>query len=94
MQKKSFKEELRALNPVNFVALLAAGIINSIGVTIFMAPVHLYDSGFSGTAMLLWQLTPEYLSLIPVFAGVKYSIFYLRLSEAGRSIYRIFVVCG
>ena len=63
MKKKGKKEELRALKPINFCALFLAGIINSIGVTIFMAPVHLYDSGFSGTAMLLWQITPEYLSL-------------------------------
>lgn len=43
----------------NFVFLFFAGIINSIGVTMFLAPVHIYDSGFSGTSMLLWQLTPE-----------------------------------
>ena len=43
----------------SFALLLAAGIINAIGVTMFLAPVHLYDSGISGTSMLLWQITPE-----------------------------------
>ena len=43
--------------------LLIAGIINAIGVTLFIAPVQLYDSGISGTSILLSQLTPDYLSL-------------------------------
>lgn len=50
----------------NFIALTIAGIINSIGVVMFLAPMHIYDSGFSGTSMLLWQMTPEYMTL-PVF---------------------------
>ena len=53
--------------------LTVAGIINAIGVTMFLAPVKLYDSGISGTSMLLGQLTPEWMSLflavlnIPIF---------------------------
>ena len=42
---------------------MIAGIINAIGVTLFIAPVQLYDSGISGTSILLSQLTPDYLSL-------------------------------
>lgn len=38
--------------------LTVAGIINAIGVTMFLAPVKLYDSGISGTSMFLGQLTP------------------------------------
>ena len=41
----------------NFVFLTIAGIINAIGVTMFIAPVQLYDSGMSGTAILLSQIT-------------------------------------
>ena len=43
--------------------LTLAGLINAFGITVFLAPVKLYDSGISGTAMLLSQLTPEWLSL-------------------------------
>jgi uncharacterized membrane-anchored protein YitT (DUF2179 family) len=43
--------------------LFIAGCINAFGVTVFLAPVKLYDSGISGTSMLLSQITPEYLSL-------------------------------
>ena len=43
--------------------LTIAGMINACGVTLFLSPVKLYDSGISGTSMLLSQITPEYLNL-------------------------------
>lgn len=43
--------------------LTVAGIINVIGITIFLNPVKLYDSGISGTSMLIAQVTPDYISL-------------------------------
>ena len=57
--KNTLKTQLHGLRPLSFLLLFAAGVINAIGVTMFLAPVHLYDSGISGTAMLLWQVTPE-----------------------------------
>ena len=39
----------------NFLFLTIAGIINAFGVTVFLAPVALYDSGISGTSMLISQ---------------------------------------
>ena len=47
----------------NFFLLTLAGLVNAFGVTFFLAPVKLYDSGISGTSMLLSQITPEWLSL-------------------------------
>lgn len=47
----------------NILMLTVAGIINAVGVTMFLAPVKLYDSGISGTSMLLSQITPEIFSL-------------------------------
>lgn len=48
----------------NFLMLTVAGIINAIGVTMFLAPVNLYDSGISGTSILLSQISPEFFSLL------------------------------
>ena len=56
---KTLRTQLHGLRPLSFLLLFAAGVINAVGVTMFLAPVHLYDSGISGTAMLLWQVTPE-----------------------------------
>ena len=56
---KTLKSQLHGLRPLSFLLLFTAGVINAVGVTTFLAPAHLYDSGISGTAMLLWQVTPE-----------------------------------
>ena len=47
----------------NFIMLTIAGLVNAFGVTVFLSPVKLYDSGISGTAMLLSQITPDGWSL-------------------------------
>lgn len=54
---------MKNLRVFNFLMLTLAGFINAFGVTVFLAPVKLYDSGISGTSMLLSQITPEYLTL-------------------------------
>ena len=62
MNKKSAKlKEKFTLKTFFFLTL--AGIINATGVTMFLAPVKLYDSGISGTSILFSQITPDYLSL-------------------------------
>ena len=60
---REWKDEIKGMSIKNFIMLFLSGVINAIGVTIFIAPVNLYDSGISGTSILLSQLTPEYLSL-------------------------------
>lgn len=85
---------LKELKFTNFVVLLFAGIINAVGVTIFMTPVKLYDSGISGTSMLLAQLTPDYLPLSVFLILLNIPIFLFGLKKQGASftIYSIFVV--
>lgn len=61
--KNKIITDLKELKLKNFIMLTIAGLINAVGVTLFITPVNLYDSGISGTAILLSQLTPEYLSL-------------------------------
>ena len=50
---KKIKQEIKALRISNFILLIIAGFVNAFGVTVFLAPVKLYDSGISGTSMLL-----------------------------------------
>ena len=88
--KKSKKE----LNPVNFVFLFFAGIINALGVTLFLAPVHLYDSGLSGTSMLLWQITHDYLNLSFFLVVLNIPFFIFGAKRQGRTftVYSIFTI--
>ena len=55
--------DLKSLRWYNFLVLTVAGCINAFGVTVFLAPVKLYDSGISGTSLLLSQVTPDYMTL-------------------------------
>lgn len=45
-----------AFSPLTLFMLTVAGVVNAFGVTFFLAPVQLYDSGISGTSMLLSRL--------------------------------------
>ncbi len=86
--------ELKQLKWQNFIGLLFAGIINAIGVTIFIAPVNLYDSGISGTSILLSQITPEYitLSLCLLVLNIPLFLFGLKKQGSAFTIYAIFTV--
>ncbi len=91
---KNLIQELKTLRWKNFVFLLLAGSINAFGVTVFLAPVRLYDSGISGTSILLSQVTPDYLTL-PFFLlllNVPLFLFGLRKQGLVFTVYSIFAV--
>lgn len=91
---KTLKTQLHGLRPMSFLLLFAAGVINAVGVTMFLAPVHLYDSGISGTSMLLWQITPEAytLSLFLLILNVPLFLFGLKKQGILFTIYSIWAV--
>ena len=92
--KISLKDALREIRMVNILMLFIAGIINSFGVTMFLFPVKLYDSGISGLSMLLDQLTPDYLtlSLFLIIINVPIFVFGLKRQGVTFTIYSIFAV--
>ena len=81
-------------DPFNFVILFFAGIINSVGVTMFLAPVNLYDSGFSGTSMLVWQLTSDNWSLFAflIILNIPFFLYGHRKLGLQFTTYSIFAV--
>lgn len=91
---KKWLTELKTLQWKNFPFLLLAGIINAFGVTVFLAPVRLYDSGISGTSILLAQITPDCLTL-PIFLlvlNIPLFLFGLRRQGLAFTVYSIFTV--
>ena len=88
------KNILAKLSPFHFLMLLIAGIINAIGVTLFIAPVQLYDSGISGTSILLSQLTPDTFSLSFFLILLNIPLLLLGFKRQGAvfSVYAIFTV--
>ena len=75
--------------------LTIAGVINAFGITVFLMPVNLYDSGISGTSMLLDQLTPDYLTLSMFLVALNIPMFLFGLKKQGWkfTLYAIYAVC-
>ena len=95
MKDKIFKA-IKKFNILNFLGLTVAGIINAVGVTMFLAPVNLYDSGISGTSILLSQVTPEKFTLSVFLVILNIPLFLYGLKTPGINIYCLcyFYGCG
>lgn len=87
-------KELRRLKPLHFVFLTIAGIINAFGVTLFLFPVKLYDSGISGLSMLLDQVTPPGLTLSVFLLVLNIPVFLLGLKKQGFpfTVYSVYTI--
>ena len=85
---------LKELNFKNFIMLTVAGVINAFGVTLFLYPVKLYDSGISGVSMLLDQVTDPHLTLSLFLVVFNIPIFLFDLKKQGFTftVYSIFAV--
>ena len=90
--KTPLKESLRGKN---FLTLLLSGCINAFGVTMFLSPVGLYDSGISGTSMLLAQTTPPWMTLSVFLVALNVPLFLYGFKKQGAAftVYSIFAVC-
>ena len=88
------KKELKKINPKNMLILTLAGFINAFGITIFLSPVKLYDSGISGTSMLVSQITPEWMSLPLFLLVLNIPLFLYGLKKQGLAftVYSIYTV--
>ena len=76
--------------------LTVAGVVNAFGVVLFLSPVALYDSGLSGTSMLLAQLSRGVLPLSFFLVVLNVPLFLYGLKRQGptftaRSIYAVLV---
>ena len=90
--KTKILSDLKTLRWQNFIFLLIAGCINAFGVTVFLAPVKLYDSGISGTSILLSQVTPLNLSAFLLILNIPLFLFGLKKQGAAFTVYSIFTV--
>lgn len=78
----------------NFLLLTLAGFVNSVGVCMFIGPAGLYDSGISGTAMLLDRLTPSAFTLSLFLLILNIPLFLYGLKKQGKefTIYSFYTV--
>ena len=72
-----------SLDPLSLLMLTLAGIVNAFGVVLFLSPVRLYDSGLSGTSMLLSQLTGGVVPLSVFLIVLNVPLFLYGLRRQG-----------
>ena len=91
--KKKIKKTHQPLKLQNFLLLLVSGTVNAFGVTMFLNPVGLYDSGISGTSMLLDQVIPP-VSLSIFLLALNIPLFLYGLKRQGPlfTLYAIYTV--
>ncbi len=77
---------------MNFLWLTLAGVVNAFGITFFLAPVKLFDSGISGTSMLLSQVTPLALSIFLIALNVPLFLYGLKRQGIYFTVYAIYSV--
>jgi len=88
------KKVLSSLRIKNFILLTIAGIVNAFGITVFLSPVNLYDSGISGTSMLIDRITPDFITLSIALLALNIPLFAFGLKRQGPvfTIYAIYTV--
>ncbi|MBR1708046.1 MAG: YitT family protein [Clostridia bacterium] len=91
--KKTFKA-FQELKIKSFLVLTLAGLVNAFGVSFFLYPVKLYDSGISGLSMLLDQITPPgfTLSLFLLLLNIPIFLFGLKKQGAAFTIYSLYTI--
>lgn len=83
MSEKPKGLKRKSIQIKNIIMLISSGIISAFGVTLFLFPVKLYDSGFAGVSMLLDQITPSYLTL-PIFLLIlNLPVFIISIKNQG-----------
>lgn len=91
---KKIAQYMPKIKIINFFVLTLAGSINALGVTLFLYPVKLYDSGISGVSMLLDQLTPSNITMAIFLLVLNVPIFLFGLKKQGTlfTIYSVYAV--
>ena len=94
--KPAFSCFSKAFDPIPLLMLTVAGVVNAFGVVLFLSPVALYDSGISGTSMLLAQLTQGIIPFSLFLIVLNVPLFLYGLKRQGltftlRSIYAVVI---
>lgn len=86
------KELLRKIKLKNILGLTIAGFVNAFGITIFLNPVNLYDSGISGTSMLLSQITGIPLYAFLIILNIPLFLYGMKKQGKTFTVYAIYVI--
>lgn len=87
-----FLNAIKQLKLINFLGLTVAGCINAVGVTLFLAPLKLIDSGISGLSMVLGSCTTLQLSLYLLIFNLPIYLFGIKKKGFVFTVYSIYAI--
>lgn len=87
-----FKEQFKNIHGINFLLLTLSGIINAFGIMLFLTPVQLFDSGFSGTSMFLSSMTGLPLAVFLPLLNIPFFIFGYKRQGFAFTLYSVYAV--
>ncbi len=87
-------KHLHKFKALNFIGLTLAGFINAFGITVFLTPVKLYDSGISGTSMLLSQITNVPLSVFLLLLNIPLFLYGFKKQGSIFTVYSLYTVAS
>lgn len=85
MNKSSFRLK-------NFVMLTFSGVVNAVGIVLFLTPSNLFDSGFSGTSMFLASVTGLPLALFLLVLNLPFFVFGYRKLGMAFTVYSVYAI--
>ncbi len=75
-------KNLKSKKWYSYIGSIFAGLVNAIGVSLFLVPSTILDSGLSGTSIFLGQVTGLSVSIFIVILNVPFFLFALKQSGA------------
>lgn len=89
---ENFMKKQNEIRPFSFLMLTLSGIINAAGITLFLLPVNLFDSGFSGTSMFLSSITGISLGVFLLVLNIPFFIFGYKRQGIAFTVYSVYAV--
>lgn len=87
---EEIKKNLNKIEPQNFIFLVIAALINSLGVGLLLVPNGIIDGGFSGLAILLDKFTVLTISFYLIVLNIPIYLFALKKLGKTFIVYSIF----
>ncbi len=84
---------MKEISIKTLIVLTLAGLVNSTGISLFLSPVHIYDSGISGLSMLINQVTGLPLGIFLLILNLPLFLYGYKKQGFAFTFYAIYTIC-
>lgn len=84
---KKLKTFIKQFKISTFIILMVAGMINAVGVNLFLSPLKIFDNGISGTAQLVSVFTADFLPFFALLVILNIPFFIIGFKKIGAKFF-------